>query len=158
MEKKIDIKPSVQGYTKMLTAIITGANNQYAKDWAKTELDRIKPAIDRGHWIQKDLGEDHPQNAYVIIKADGGIQKSVPIADDFQWERFEDISEIVGGWVEYVYDLAINHSPITRGQKAVMCVNEQGMMLGLPVNEQASKIAGQEILGDVLLTPDWTID
>jgi hypothetical protein len=50
----------------------------------------------------------------------------------------------VGGLIEYVrcrYN----------GKKADMVVNEEGRLIGLPINPIASLIAGQTIVGDVLL-------
>lgn len=56
----------------------------------------------------------------------------------------EEAQEIVGGYVEIVpvyYD----------GFRAVMLVNEEGRLMGLLPNKQASEIAEQSIVGNVLL-------
>ena len=50
----------------------------------------------------------------------------------------------VGGLIEYVY-IRYNR------KKTIMVVNEEGRLIGLPINPIASLIAGQTIVGDVLL-------
>jgi len=50
----------------------------------------------------------------------------------------------VGGLIEYVY-IRYNR------KKTIMVVNEEGRLIGLPINPIASLIAGQPIVGDVLL-------
>ena len=51
----------------------------------------------------------------------------------------------VGGFIEYVYFLGYG------GKRREMVVNEEGRLIGLPVNPIASIIAGQTLVGDVLL-------
>jgi len=50
----------------------------------------------------------------------------------------------VGGLIEYVY-IRYNR------KKTIMVVNEEGRLIGLPVNPIASLIAGQTLVGNVLL-------
>ena len=53
----------------------------------------------------------------------------------------KEAQEFVGGWIEMVY--------LKNGDQ--MIVNEEGLLLGLPVNRIASAIAGQCIVGNVLI-------
>lgn len=57
-------------------------------------------------------------------------------------ERLTAMQEAVGGYIEYVY--------INRGRD-VLVVNEEGRLIGLPINPAASLLAGQAIVGDALL-------
>tara|TARA_Y100000591_G_C21557152_1_gene556669 strand:+ start:42 stop:308 length:267 start_codon:yes stop_codon:yes gene_type:complete len=54
---------------------------------------------------------------------------------------FRSIQEAVGGWVETLY----------LGHDHVMLINEEGVLLGAPVNATASIIAGTAIYGNVIL-------
>ena len=56
---------------------------------------------------------------------------------------FENIQKLVGGYVAYV-----RHPKQISGQ---MAVNEDGIMLRLPSNIIASVIAGEPLLGDVVV-------
>ena len=53
----------------------------------------------------------------------------------------EDAQAIVGGYVEIVYP-----SP-----KSQMVVNEEGLLIGLNINEHATEICGQTIMGNAIL-------
>ena len=76
-------------------------------------------------------------NAVITIKADG--TKSVESVETIDLDFLQ---EAVGGYIEAVglssYD-------------AVMYVNEEGILRGLPVNPEASDIAGQILVGDVII-------
>lgn len=52
----------------------------------------------------------------------------------------------------YVTPLAVTLEGPDGPQQATMWCDDDGMMKGLPVNPLASQIAGQRILGDVLLS------
>lgn len=56
----------------------------------------------------------------------------------------KEMQKIVGGFIEPV------KLPPGNGHKK-MVVNEEGRLQGLPVNQKASRIAGQRIVGDVLV-------
>lgn len=76
-----------------------------------------------------------------IVKVDGTTILVVPN----KGTRFtlKEVQEIVGGYVERV---RLPH-------KAVMLVDEEGKLKSKPVNQAASEVAGQTIVGDVLLLP-----
>lgn len=56
-----------------------------------------------------------------------------------------ELQEVVGGYIEIV----LRGRAIPRG--SCLVVNEEGMLDGLPVNERASEMAGQTIVGNVLV-------
>lgn len=59
----------------------------------------------------------------------------------------EDLQEAVDGWLEAV--------SVNSFEPCVLFVNEEGLLRGLPPNEQASHIAGRPLVGNaVLLTGD----
>lgn len=73
-----------------------------------------------------------------IIKADGMEIATMPKnGKDF---KLEELQPIVGGYIEIVYL-----------PNRFMVVNEEGKLMGLPINEKASIIAGETIVGDVLI-------
>lgn len=63
-----------------------------------------------------------------------GIITIVPI------ESLDDMQAVVGGYIETV-----------ELHQAVMCVNEEGLIMKLPVNRLASSMAGHLIVGNVLI-------
>lgn len=74
-----------------------------------------------------------------IIKTNGEIYRVDPKnGKDFQ---LKELQEIVGGYIECVY----------MNDKIQMVVNEEGKILGLPINVAASSLVGQCIVGDVLV-------
>ena len=73
-----------------------------------------------------------------IIKADGTeIAVTPKNGKDF---KLDELQPIVGGYIEIVY---------LPGR--FMVVNEEGKLMGLPINGKASFIAGETIVGDVLV-------
>lgn len=74
-----------------------------------------------------------------IIKVTGEeIQVTPKNGTDFQ---LKELQKIVGGYIEIV---RLNGS-------AIMVVNEEDLLMGLPVNSKATSRAGQRIVGDVLI-------
>jgi hypothetical protein len=71
------------------------------------------------------------------IKTDGTIEE-VAVDKDNSLKQMQDA---VGGYIELV----------RLTDDDIMVVNEEGLIFGLPVNEHASKIAGQTIVGNVLM-------
>jgi hypothetical protein len=72
------------------------------------------------------------------IKADGSIEQMNPSNGiDFS---LKELQEAVGGYIEMVY--------LPNG---IMVVNEEGLLKGLPLNQLASQLAGQPIVGNVLV-------
>ena len=72
-----------------------------------------------------------------LIKANGTI-KTVLMNED---KRLDQLQKAVGGYIELVY---------LQGNK-IMVVNEEGLIKRLPYNYKASKIAGKNIVGDVII-------
>ena len=71
------------------------------------------------------------------IKANGTIEE-VLISED---NRLDQLQKAVGGYIELVY---------LQGNK-IMVVNEEGLIERLPYNHKASKLAGKDIVGDVIV-------
>ena len=66
--------------------------------------------------------------------------------------HYDVIKEAVGGWYEYVHPVGLDH-PYS------MMVNEEGLLLGLPLNRLGSELYGtpkhgQPIVGDVVFLKD----
>ena len=78
------------------------------------------------------------------IKTDGTIEE-VAIDKDNSLKQMRDA---VGGYIELV----------RLTDDDVMIVNEEGLIFGLPVNEHASKLAGQTIVGNVLMCKGKDLD
>jgi len=62
------------------------------------------------------------------------------VTDKKEEISLESAQEIVGGYVERV------RCP----DGSILLVNEEGLLYGLPVNEEASAIAGRMIVGNVI--------
>lgn len=78
------------------------------------------------------------------IKTDGTIEE-VALDKDNSLKQMQDA---VGGYIELV----------RLTDDDVMIVNEEGLIFGLPVNEHASKLAGQSIVGNVLICKGKDLD
>lgn len=74
---------------------------------------------------------------YLIIAVDGTATPFIPKKSK---PNLEEMQKIVGGFIERV--------AVPGGE---MWVNEEGLLLSLPVNIVASMRAGKTIVGDVLL-------
>lgn len=66
--------------------------------------------------------------------------------------HYDIIKEAVGGWYEHVHPVGLDH-PYS------MMVNEEGLLLGLPMNRLGSELYGtprhgQPIVGDVVFLKD----
>jgi hypothetical protein len=70
----------------------------------------------------------------VVLKSNGSRERDVKI------KSLKQMQELVGGYVEFVY---LNDK--------VLIVNEEGLLFGLPRNNQATEIAGHPIVGDAIL-------
>jgi len=73
-----------------------------------------------------------------LLKASGEILPNVSI------NTLKEMQELVGGYIEFVYT----------EKKIVLIVNEEGLIISLPVNQMASEIADQVIVGDVIEVPE----
>lgn len=69
----------------------------------------------------------------LILKADGQHEHRDHLT-------FEESQKIVGGYVQPVYM-----------EDRTILVNEEGMMRDLPINLPASRMANQQLLGDVIV-------
>jgi len=74
---------------------------------------------------------------YTLIKSNGSFESLAPETS------FEDIRKLVGGYVAFV-----RHPKQISGELAV---NEDGLALKLPMNILASVIAGEPLVGDVVV-------
>lgn len=77
------------------------------------------------------------------IKASGEETRLFP--NGKQWS-LKEMQEKVGGYVEMIFRTSMS-------QDYVMVANEEGRLHHLPVNQKASEVAGQMIVGDVLIIP-----
>ena len=76
----------------------------------------------------------------LLIKPDGVIEE-VDTPDNRAY-TLKEMQKIVGGYVQLVY--------LSKGR--VMMVDEEGLYKNYKYNEKASKMAGQSIVGTVLVT------
>lgn len=74
----------------------------------------------------------------MVIRTDGTVEE---IGDAL---GLEELQVAVGGYIEFVY---IQHD----NECLTMAVNEEGLLLGLPVNHTASILANRYIVGDVVI-------
>ena len=80
-------------------------------------------------------------NKTTLIKASGELETITPENGD----RFtlEELQKYVGGYIEHIQ---LPH-------RELLVVNEEGLLLGLPFNAQASMIFGRPLVGDVVYGP-----
>lgn len=79
-----------------------------------------------------------------IIKADGTVTFTSP-ANPRKGYDLTALQGIVGGYIEIVR---------TRIPGVILVINEEGLLMDLPLNLAATQYAGQPIVGDVLLCSD----
>jgi hypothetical protein len=70
------------------------------------------------------------------IKADG-TSSVLPIAEP----TLEELQGLVGGYIEVAY----------LDKQNILIMNEEGRLMGLPVNHEASSLTGRYIVGDAVL-------
>jgi len=70
-----------------------------------------------------------------LIKTDGSV------VEDYDVSSLEKLQQAVGGYIEIV----------TIDNKMCLVVNEESLLMELPVNNWASSYSGQLIVGDVIL-------
>ncbi len=103
--------------------------------WVVSEPNAVQPAVARR------------STAAEIIETDGLRVPAVPKnGTDFQ---LEELQKIVGGSIE------ITHIPACCGER-IMVLNEEGKILGLPLNAVATRMLGNRddvIVGPVLVCP-----
>jgi hypothetical protein len=82
----------------------------------------------------------------LLLTTDGGVQPHKPGGDAF---TLEEAQAAVGGYVELVRPLP----PVDQafGGSVKLIVNEEGRLNDMPLNPVASMLAGQPIVGSVLI-------
>lgn len=81
------------------------------------------------------------KQSYVRFRADGGFHGQVDLDHEL---TLEEMQWIVGGYIERVQ---VRY----HGKTLDMWVNEEGLVRNLPINLEASLIAGQTIVGDAFI-------
>ena len=71
-----------------------------------------------------------------LLKTDGSIVKDIDIT------TLDKQQNLVGGLIQYVY---------LNNYNSIMIVNEMGLIHNLPFNAEASILAQQPIVGDVII-------
>ena len=85
-----------------------------------------------------DIRTGKERNLPVLIKESGFISEWKDSGD-----QLESLKKAVGGYIETV--------PVRPWRKVVMVVDEEGVLKGKGINIIASEMAGQPIVGDVVL-------
>ena len=63
------------------------------------------------------------------------------------------LQELVGGWIERIPHI------VYQGKRRYECyVNEEGILMNLPINIQASIIAGQPIFGNMVMVLEGDLE
>ena len=83
-------------------------------------------------------------NLIEIVKVDGTIEK----VTTEQQPTLKEVQDWVGGYVERVSAFPMDG---LKRDFVELYVNEEGRLDGLPVNEQASVLCGQEIVGNAVI-------
>ena len=73
-----------------------------------------------------------------IIKANGEVIETEP--KNGKYFQLEELRDVVKGYIE-----------IVRLRDGFMIVNEEGKLMGLPINTKATEMAHETIVGDVLV-------
>lgn len=82
------------------------------------------------------------------IKADG---TEADVSPKGKYFSLEELQELVGGLIEVV------RVPKFNGDRSIMLVNEDGLRLGLPRNEAATKLYAETHTGMALIVGDVVI-
>lgn len=75
-----------------------------------------------------------------LSKADGTRKEITP--ENGKTFNLREIQTAVGGCFEFIG---------IQGGAEIMLLNDEGRLRGLPLNEWASELAGQQIVGDVIV-------
>lgn len=70
-----------------------------------------------------------------LLKSDG-TQRQLKVGE---YSTLQQKQELVGGYIEYAYC-----------EDCVLIVNEEGLLYGLDLNEEATSLYGQVVVGDVV--------
>jgi hypothetical protein len=84
-----------------------------------------------------------PIKVGTLIRVDGTVESFIPSKG--QKFSLEEVQKLVGGYVERL--------SIPESGGSVMLVDEDGISRGLPLNPNASEVAGRRIYGEALLLP-----
>ena len=74
-----------------------------------------------------------------LLKSNGEILPNVSI------DTLKKMQDLVDGYIEFVY--------LSPSKSLVLIVNDEGAIKELPINVQASVIAGQPLFGDIVEVP-----
>ena len=74
-----------------------------------------------------------------LLKSNGEILPNVSI------DTLKKMQDLVDGYIEFVY--------LSPSKGLVLIVNDEGAIKELPINVQASVIAGQPLFGDIVEVP-----
>ena len=91
-------------------------------------------------------GEDRPFKHGRIVFPDGSTEP-MPELEARSPARLKQLQEAVGGYIEMIHG-----HPMTPDRLALL-VDEEGMLKGLAVNELGSMMAGQVIVGPLVIVP-----
>jgi hypothetical protein len=94
----------------------------------------------------KELREVEMQS--LLIKTTGEISDVTPAGGKFS---LKELQAHVGGYIEVV-------RVEIEGADMIMICNEEGLLMGLPYNICASDLSGLNLVGDVVLAPDSSLE
>ena len=86
----------------------------------------------------------------IIIKPN---EENVEVVERDKPFKLEELQKLVGGLIEVV-----PHAIENMGLKKLMVVNEEGLILDLPYNEQASNLLGYGIKGTAVIIDEGLLE
>lgn len=78
-----------------------------------------------------------------IVKTDGTVEEYNP--ENGEEFTLEELQRAVGGYIEVV--------PFWGDPNSVMLANEEGLLIGLPINDKSMELVGKPLVGDLLVIP-----
>ena len=98
-----------------------------------------------------------PELSYTVIEIDGALQ-TIPISQAFRWDgaTWDQLRGIIGGWVSSPVRLQSND--IFDPDIFIMLADDDGLPKHREPNLGASLLAGQTLVGTVVVTPKWTLE
>tara|TARA_R110000822_G_scaffold90457_1_gene209075 strand:+ start:3358 stop:3600 length:243 start_codon:yes stop_codon:yes gene_type:complete len=77
-----------------------------------------------------------------LLKSDGSKQEKVNVS------TLKSMQDMVGGYIEFIY----------LPKSKILIVDEEGRLKNYPLNQQASELCGQLIVGDVILADNSEVN
>ena len=77
-----------------------------------------------------------------LLKSDGSKQEKVNVS------TLKSMQDMVGGYIEFIY----------LPKSKILIVDEEGRLMNYPLNQQASELCGQLIVGDVILADNSEVN